>query len=92
MRKIWLTAFFAASVFGVCLCGCSKKPAPRPQDVVAVPAAGTPDDTASSTNGSGGDVADAQPVLPPVAAPEPTAQEKYDAALLEALNEIADKK
>src|SRR5437879_3972605 len=89
MRKIWLPAFFLASLVGICLTGCSRQPTPRlevaadtPPEPVVVPSSGT----SSSATPPEVAIPATQPLLLPVATPEPSVQEKYDAALLEALN------
>jgi tetratricopeptide (TPR) repeat protein len=96
MRKIWLLVFFSAALTSLHLTGCSRKPVPRlegadiPADPVAVAPSGAYAASAA-TNISGAENAGA-PLMVPVAPPEPAAQEKYDAALLEALNYVAEKK
>src|SRR5260370_40616979 len=101
MRKIWLLAFISASFVGSGLMGCSRQPTPRVEVVadtgpapVVVPPSGTGSipPPPPSRNESEGAATAVQPLLLPVAAPEPTAQEKYDAAMLEALNHVAEKK
>src|SRR5437764_879921 len=101
MRKILLLAFFSASLIGICLTGCSRTPAPRlevsadtPPEPVVVQPSGTSSTPATpvSSNAFEGAIPATQPLLLPVAAPEPSVQEKYDAALLEALNDVAEKK
>src|SRR5205823_3993792 len=99
MRTLWILTFVATSLLGSGLVGCSKQPAPRPVVVVEAPpepvvqpmtATTSPPPPASGTAPEAD--TSAQPLLIPVAAPEPSAQEKYDAALLEALNYVAEKK
>src|SRR5438132_8306445 len=101
MRKIWLLTFFSAWLVGICLTGCSRQPAPTlevaadtPGQPVVVPSSGTSSSPATPASSNASEVAipATQPLLLPVATPEPSVQEKYDAALLEALNFVAEKK
>src|SRR5438876_12333511 len=100
MRMICLHAFFAVSLAGICLVGCSRQPdsklavvAEAPPEPVAVPSSeiNTPE-APPSTLGSDPAAPDAQPLLLPVTTPEPSVQAKYNAALLEPLNYVAEKK
>jgi tetratricopeptide (TPR) repeat protein len=78
MRQFFLFSLVVAALATVAQTGCSKKQKP-PLEAAAVPAAMAP-----------GGVSAAPGVPPPSLELGP--QEKYDAALLEALNQIADKK
>jgi len=96
MRKIWLLVFFSTTLTSLHLTGCSRKPVPQPEavDIAANPVAVAPSGAnaaSAATNTSGAEYAGA-PLMVPVAPPEAAPQEKYDAALLEALNYVAEKK
>jgi tetratricopeptide (TPR) repeat protein len=100
MRRLWPLGLFAA-VVGLLPAGCTRVEPPQPVNVTVVnaaaPAAGTPAVPPATQVAQA--PADAAPAAPPAAdvaaAPvpaEPGPQEKYDAALLDALNLLADRK
>ena len=90
MRSLFVFTWFAAALLGIALAGCSKKPVAKLEAPEEAPPEPTAVEIPAETPAVAADTA--QPLLPPVAPPEPSAQEKYDAALLEALNYMADKK
>jgi tetratricopeptide (TPR) repeat protein len=96
MRRLSLGVFIAATLISIWLTSCSKKAGSPAQDKVPVVA-----DVSSSQSIASGTQA-GQAMVPPgvtadalnlaVASPELSPQQKYDAILLEALNQVAEKK
>jgi tetratricopeptide (TPR) repeat protein len=105
MRRLWLLALVLVPVAGLPLIGCTKVSPPQPVSVTVVnnpnPSNGQPTvpaatqvaqaTSAADPTTAATPAADAQSVMP-VAPPEPAPQEKYDSALLDALNLLADRK
>src|SRR5579864_1819893 len=84
-----ISAFAAVELW---LAGCSDKPRPQPQPE-GPPAAATPKPLDAGVVQTAAQTSEAAPLMPlPKVSADPSPQEKYDAALLEALNSLAERK
>lgn len=108
MPQFRLPAVLAVLAAGLVLSGCGKEPRPQIQPGPEQPALVEPKKgndllpgqstgsftpiTSRDRDTASAEVATLKPMFAPVAPPEPTKQEQYDTALLNALNLLADRK
>jgi hypothetical protein len=90
VRFVVFLGVFAILNLGLVGCGNSSRPQPQPE-ASPPPTAAAPQPLAANVIQAAA-TADAPPLVPVSAAAEPSAQEKYDAALLDALNSLAEHK
>jgi tetratricopeptide (TPR) repeat protein len=89
MRRITTLGLFLAAATGVLVAGCAKKSEPSAAATTTTPS--TPNATPGAPGGGGAGTAQPADHLA-IPTPEIPKQEKYDTALLQAVNHLADRK